>query len=64
MSALKKGDLIKRLPRYPGGGTRLFRLTLINQRVFSAESADQYWSGWGGPLDSLREGVTYERVEE
>lgn len=62
MTAPKRGDLIRRLPRYEGGGTRLFRLTLVNKAVFSAESADDQWSGWGGPISGLREGETFEFV--
>lgn len=62
MATLRRGTLIRRLPRYPGGPTRLFRLLLVNKAVFSAESADDQWSGWGGPIAGLVEGKTFEFV--
>lgn len=60
MTALKRGVIIRRLPLYEGGRTRLFRLLLVNKAVFSAESADDQWSGWGGPIQGLVEGKTFE----
>jgi hypothetical protein len=66
MTAPKRGDLIRRLIVGPPTGlthTRLFRLTLVNKTVFSAESADGEWSGWGGPIQGLREGDTFEFVK-
>jgi hypothetical protein len=50
----KEGDLVMRGP-IPGAAQtrRRFRITLITNRVFSAESADEHRSGWGGPVTSL-----------
>lgn len=53
----KAGDLIRRLT-----DDRLFRLKFVYTNVFSGVSADQYWSGCGGPIIMLHQG--YELVEE
>lgn len=48
---MKRGDLVRR-----DKDGRVFRLTLVNDRVFSGESADGQWSGCGGPIGFLYAG--------
>lgn len=50
----KVGDLVRRGPIAGASQLpRLFRLTLVTDRVFSAKSADGLWMGWGGPISTL-----------
>ena len=50
------GDLVRRGP-IPGATqfARLFKLTLVTDKVFSADSADGQWSHWGGPIGRLHD---------
>jgi hypothetical protein len=61
----KKGDIVIRGP-IPGATQtpRRFRLTLVNDRVFSAESADDRWSGWGGPIADLHRHAKHEPIHK
>lgn len=54
MTEFKVGDLVRR-GAIPGGTQfdRLFKLTLVTNKVFSADSADGQWSHWGGSIRQL-----------
>jgi hypothetical protein len=56
VAEIKQGDLVRhRRTR------RLFRLDVVNKKVFQGWSADGQWAGCGGPISFLRE---YELVTE
>jgi hypothetical protein len=51
---MRPGMIVERGP-IPGATQtpRRFKLTLVTKLVFSAVSADEHWSGWGGPIEEL-----------
>ena len=62
---VQKGEIIRILPTLSYTRVRTVKITLVNDRVFSARPVDGINEhGWGGPIEGLIEGLTFERVED